>query len=470
MRTMENLPFPDGFTWGLATSAYQIEGAAREDGRGESIWDRFCHTPGRVADGATGDVACDHYHRADGDVALLADIGVDAYRFSVSWARVMPDGTGPANALGLDFYDRLVDLLAEAGIAPTVTLNHWDMPQALQDHGGWTSPDSVGWFADYANAVFDRLGDRVPLWITHNEPWCVAMLGYWRGVQAPGITGDLRAALAAAHHLHLSHGEAVRAYRAAGRSGQIGITLNLAPHRAHTDSDDDRRAVQLSDGYFNRWFLDPVLRGVYPEDMLAHYTELVGPLDMLEGGDIATADADVDFLGVNYYQPRTVRLTPGDDLGWQVIERPAGARVTAMGWQIAPEGLADLLGDLTRDYPGVPLYITENGAALEDEVGDDGQVHDPVRVDFLQRHFAAAHRAIAAGADLRGYFVWSFMDNFEWALGYRPRFGVVYVDFDTQERIPKDSAAFIREVFADNAVPAPSAPSPPVPTAPEGSA
>ncbi|HSK95151.1 MAG TPA: GH1 family beta-glucosidase [Euzebyales bacterium] len=450
---MDDLRFPDGFVWGLATSAYQIEGAVAEDGRGESIWDRFCRMPGRVADDATGDVACDHYHRADDDVALLADLGVGAYRFSISWSRVQPNGGGPANRRGLDFYDRLVDLLLERDIAATVTLNHWDMPQALQDAGGWTARDTVDRFTEYATAVFDRLGDRVARWITHNEPWCVSLLGYWRGVQAPGIRGDLRAALTAAHHLHLAHGAAVRAFRGQGGTGEIGITLNLAPHRPHTDSDADRGAVVLSDGYFNRWFLDPVLRGSYPADMVDHYTHLVGQLDFFRPGDIATAAERIDFLGVNYYQPRTVRLTPGEDLGWRVIERPDDAPVTAMGWQIAPDMLTELLVRLATDYPDVPLLITENGAALEDAVSVDGMVHDPVRIDFLHRHFVAAHRAVAAGVDLRGYFVWSLMDNFEWALGYRPRFGVVYVDFDTLRRIPKDSAGFVREVFTRNAVP-----------------
>ena len=450
---MAELNFPDGFTWGLATSAYQIEGAAREDGRGESVWDRFCHTPGKIADGATGDVACDHYHRYPEDVDLLGELGVGSYRFSISWARVMPTGAGSPNQRGLDFYDRLVDRLLSRGIAPTATLNHWDMPQALQDVGGWTSRDTVERFAEYAEATFTRLGDRVAHWITHNEPWCVAMLGFWRGVQAPGITGDLRAALAAAHHLHLSHGEAVRRYRDQGHSGDIGITLNLAPHRPASDSDDDQRAVQLSDGYFNRWFLDPVLRGTYPEDMVGYYTDMLGPLDFIRPDDIATAAAGIDFLGVNYYQPRMVRLTPGHDIGWEVIEAGAGGPVTTMGWEIAPWGLTELLIRLHEDYPGTPLYITENGAALEDSVSDDGKVHDPVRVAFVYDHFHAAHRAIQAGVDLRGYFVWSFMDNFEWALGYRPRFGVVYVDFATQRRIPKDSARFLQEVFARNAVP-----------------
>jgi beta-glucosidase len=278
------------------------------------------------------------------------------------------------------------------------------------------------------------------------------MLGYWRGVHAPGISGDLRAALTATHHLHLSHGASVRAFREQGRSGEIGITLNLAPHRPHSGSDADRRAVELSDGYFNRWFLDPVLRGNYPRDMIDHYTDLVGPLDFFRSGEVATAAEAIDFLGVNYYGPRTVRLTPGQDVGWEVIAHPAGMPTSATGEPIAPDMLTELLVRLSEDYRGVPLLVTENGVALEDRISTDGQIHDPVRIDFLRRHFIAAHRAITAGADLRGYFVWSFMDNFEWALGYRPRFGVVYVDFDTLERIPKHSAGFIRDVFTRNAV------------------
>jgi beta-glucosidase len=365
----------------------------------------------------------------------------------------MPAGTGRANSRGLDFYDRLVDALLAHGIAPTATLNHWDMPQALQDRGGWTARDTVERFTEYAAAAFARLGDRVTRWITHNEPWCIGMLGYWRGVQAPGITGDLRAALTAAHHLHLSHGRAVRTYREQRHPGEIGVTLNLAPHRPHSDSDADHRAVALSDGYFNRWFLDPVLRGTYPEDMVSHFSDLAGPLGFIRPGDTAAAAPGIDFLGVNYYHRRVVRLTPGHDLGWEVIERGSGGPTTSMGWEIAPDGLTELLARLAEDYPGTPLFVTENGAALEDRLDDDGMVRDPVRVDFLRDHFVAAHRAIQAGADLRGYYVWSFMDNFEWALGYRPRFGVVYVDFDTQRRIPKDSARFVREVFTRNAVP-----------------
>ena len=449
---MDELRFPDGFLWGLATSAYQIEGAAREDGRGESVWDRYCRTPGRIAGGATGDVACDHYHRVDSDVGLLAELGVGSYRFSVSWTRILPTGTGAPNGRGLDFYDRLVDRLLERDIAPTVTLNHWDLPQALQDAGGWTARATVDRFDEYAAAVLARLGDRVPRWITHNEPWCIAVLGYWRGVHAPGVAGDLPAALAAAHHLNLSHGRAVRTYREQGHPGAIGITLSLAPHSACSDSDADREAVRLSDGYFNRWFLDPVLRGRYPDDMVRHFSGLTGPLDFIRPGDAAAADAGIDFLGVNYYQPRVVRATPGQDLGWEVLDEGSGGPRTAMGWEIAPGGLTDLLVRLARDYPGTPLFVTENGVALEDWLSDDGAVHDPVRVDFLRDHFVAAHRAIAAGADLRGYFVWSFMDNFEWALGYRPRFGVVYVDYGTLRRIPKDSARFVREVFTRNAV------------------
>ncbi len=449
---MDELRFPDGFTWGLATSAYQIEGAVDRDGRGESVWDRYCRTPGKVVDGATGDVACDHYDRFEADVDLLADLGAGSYRFSVSWARVLPTGTGPANTRGLDFYDRLVDRLLEHGIAPTVTLNHWDLPQALQDEGGWTARATVERFDEYAGVVFARLGDRVVRWITHNEPWCVAFLGYWRGVHAPGVSGDLVAALRAAHHLHLSHGRAVRTYREQGHPGEIGITLNLAPHSPDSDSDADREAVRLSDGYFNRWFLDPVLRGSYPDDMVDHFSRLAGPLDFVAPGDTAEAAAGIDFLGVNYYQPRVVRATPGHDLGYEVLEGGSGGATTSMGWEIAPGGLTELLIRLAHDYPGTPLFVTENGVALEDRLADDGAVHDPVRVDFLRNHFAAAHRAIEAGADLRGYFVWSLMDNFEWALGYRPRFGVVYVDFQTLRRIPKDSAALVRAVFTRNAV------------------
>ena len=430
--------FPDGFLWGAATAAYQIEGAAREDGRGESIWDRFSRTPGRIQGGDTGDVACDHYHRWAEDVDLMASLGLGAYRFSIAWPRVQPTGAGPVNGRGLDFYRRLVDRLRDRGITPVATLYHWDLPQALQERGGWVDRDTAARFAEYAAILFDALGPAVPMWITHNEPWCASILGHYRGVHAPGLT-DLRLALVAAHHLLLSHGRAVVECRRRG-AGAIGIAPNLLPTWPATDAEADRAAARLSDGYTNRWFLDPVLRGSYPADLAAHYERRVGPLDFVRPGDLDLIGEPTDFLGVNYYRRRIVEAAPEDPLGWRVQEQQPGVPTTAVGSEIVPHCLTELLVRLRDDYGNVPIYITENGAAFADQVGPDGAVHDPERVAFLERHVAAAHRAIELGCDLRGYFAWSFMDNFEWAFGYAQRFGIVHVDHATQRRTPKDSA------------------------------
>jgi beta-glucosidase len=441
-------PFPDGFLWGAATAAYQIEGAVAEDGRGESIWDRFTHTPGRTANGDTGDVACDHYHRWREDVELLARLGARAYRFSLAWPRLFPDGT-TLNPPGVDFYSRLVDRLLELGIAPVVTLDHWDLPQALQDRGGWVDRETVGRFADYAATAFRSLGDRVALWITHNEPWMVSFIGHLRGVHAPGLT-DLDAALRAAHHLLLSHGEAVRAHRALGIAGQVGITLNLFRTYPVTDSEADRAAAVASAGYTNGWFLDPLYRAAYPAETLERFERAGARVDFIAPGDLAVIATPTDFLGVNYYSPRRVSAG-GDEFGWVV--QPAaesGGPTTAIGGEILPEALTELLVGLHQDYGPLRLYVTENGAALDDRIAPDGRVHDGARIDFLDRHFAAARRAIEQGVDLRGYFVWSLLDNFEWAMGYGPRLGIVYVDYPTQRRIPKDSFEYYRAVIGGN--------------------
>lgn len=447
--------FPKGFLWGAATAAYQVEGAAREDGRGESIWDRFSHTPGRTANGDTGDTACDHYRRFAADVDLMAELGYTAYRFSVAWPRIQPAGKGPANQRGLDFYRRLVERLRSRGITPAVTLYHWDLPQALQDEGGWTNRDTAERFGEYAAIIFDALGDVVPLWITHNEPWCASMLGHFRGVHAPGLK-DLRLGLMAAHHMLLSHGRAVAELRRRGGAGQIGMAPNLLPTYPMTDSEADREAARISDGYTNRWFLDPVLRGAYPADMLAYYTRLVGPLDFIAPGDLNVIGAPTDFLGVNYYRRRTIAADPASELGWKVHDRMPGVPVTPTGSEIVPHCLTDLLLRLKADYHNIPIYITENGMVCNDQIGPDGQVDDPDRIDFLRRHVLAAHRAVEAGCDLRGYFAWSFMDNFEWAFGYTQRFGLVYVDYPTQRRIPKASARFWGELARTNGLEAPT--------------
>ncbi len=450
--------FPDNFLWGTATASYQIEGAVSEDGRGQSIWDTFCHTPGKVFHGDTGDIACDHYHLWRQDVELMARLGLTSYRFSVAWPRVQPDGTGPFNQAGLDFYRRLVDDLVAHGIAPAATLYHWDLPQALQDTGGWTNRDTAGRFADYAQEVVRHLGDGVRLWTTLNEPWVSAHLGYGNGVHAPGVA-DLSAAYQAAHHLLLGHGLAARAVRSAMAPGSsVGITLNLSPARPASGSAADVEAAARVDGYANRWFLDPVLRGEYPEDLADLLRPLVGE-DHVRPGDLATVQAPIDFLGVNYYFCQTVAAAqgapgPGDRpypdflRAWSRLG-PA-VPVTGKGWPIEPEGLTQLLTRLDREYGHLPLYVTENGAAYPDYVTPDGAVNDPERTDYLDRHLKAAHDAIAAGADLRGYFCWSLVDNFEWADGYSQRFGLFWVDFKTRERIPKSSAHWYAGVVSRN--------------------
>ncbi|MFF0312108.1 GH1 family beta-glucosidase [Streptosporangium sp. NPDC004379] len=441
------LTFPEGFLWGAATAAYQIEGAAADDGRGPSIWDTFSRTPGKVRAGHTGDVACDHYHRRSDDVRLMSDLDLAAYRFSVSWPRIQPDGSGPVNPRGLDFYDRLVDELREAGITPIVTLYHWDLPQSLEDRGGWTVRDTAEHFADYAAIMHARLGDRVETWTTLNEPWCSAFLGYGSGIHAPGRS-EPELGFTAVHHLLLGHGLAVDALRAGGAE-KVGITLNLAPVVG-----DDPLAVSLVDGLQNRIFLDPVLRGEYPADVVERARRFTD-WSFVEDGDLEIISRPVDLLGVNYYTPQTVAARPGEPAspvfpGSEGIAfGGADAPKTAMGWAIQPSGLTDLLVRLSRDYPGTPLVITENGAAFDDEV-KDGAVHDHDRVSYLDAHLRAAHAAIEQGADLRGYMVWSLMDNFEWAEGYGKRFGVVHVDYTTQRRTPKDSALWYRDVIRRN--------------------
>ncbi len=459
----DQLVFPEGFLWGVATAAYQIEGAARDDGKGPSIWDTFSHDAGAVHHGDNGDIACDQYHRLDSDVELMAQLGIPAYRFSIAWPRVQPDGKGAVSEAGLDHYRRLVDALRARDVEPVVTLYHWDLPQALQDEGGWTSRDTAGRFEEYARIVAGALGDRVERWITLNEPWVSAFAGHAKGEHAPGLR-DLGASVLAAHHLLLGHGLASRAIAGTtGQSAQIGITLNLAPVIPASNSEEDAAAARRVDEHLNRWFLDSVLLGSYPEKLFAEYVRLVGD-DFVRAGDLEVIRADLDFLGVNYYTPRRVAapsdpkvVTPahhstyGSWLG--VDERPrAGVPRTTMGWTIEPGGLAALLLRLREDYGDIPLYITENGAAFCDYADPTGAVRDPERIDYLRGHFAAAHAAIAQGVNLRGYFVWSLMDNFEWAHGYSQRFGIVFVDYRTQERIPKASAYWYRDVIAANAV------------------
>jgi beta-glucosidase len=440
--------FPQGFLWGSATASYQIEGAWKEDGKGESIWDRFSHTPGKVVNSDTGDVACDHYHRWPQDIAMMKSLGLQTYRLSIGWPRILPNGTGKVNPAGLDFYSRLVDGLLEAGIRPFVTLYHWDLPQTLEDRGGWPARESAYAFAEYAEVVARRLGDRVKDWITLNEPWVSAWLGYNMGVHAPGRT-NMRDAILAAHHLLLGHGLAVPVIRRDSPDSQVGITLNLSVHYPASDSEADDRAARLADGTGNRWFLDPVNKGFYPQDVI----DRMG-LDMsfVEFGDMQTIAAPLEFLGVNYY---TRHIARSEDIPESQNAKQTlfpGPEHTEMGWEVHPESLYVLLTRLARDYAFANYYITENGCAYVDEVGADGQVNDPKRIAYLQGHFEAAGRAIAEGVPLRGYFVWSLMDNFEWGYGYTRRFGIVYVDYETQARIPKASAKWYSEVIARNGV------------------
>ena len=437
------MTFPRDFAWGAATAAFQIEGATTADGRGESIWDRFARTPGKVHNGDTGDPACEHYYRWREDLDLIAALGLRAYRFSISWPRIQPHGRGPANQRGLDFYRRLLEGLRERGVSPLVTLYHWDLPQALEDEGGWASRDTVDRFAEYAELVFDGLDGLVEDWTTHNEPYVTSFLGYATGTKAPGAT-DWPRALRAAHHVLLSHGTVVRVFRERGRPGRIGITLDLTVARPGGDGDDDRAAARRLEGHHNGWFLDPLLRGAYPTHMVELYEQRFGPLDVIQEGDLETIGQPLDYLGVNFYRPNVVVASDeGSVIG--VREVPQRADRTAMGWPVVPTALTELLVGLKRDYGDLPLLITENGAAFEDRLNGADVVEDPRRVAYIEGHLAAVEEAIAAGVDVRGYFVWSLLDNFEWEHGYSQRFGIVYVDFETQRRVPKRSALWYRD-------------------------
>ncbi|HEY4975956.1 MAG TPA: GH1 family beta-glucosidase [Gaiellaceae bacterium] len=438
--------FPADFGWGVSTSAYQIEGAVNEGGRGRSIWDTFSHEPGRTIRGEHADVSCDHYHRWQEDLDLVTDLGVDIYRFSIAWSRVMPSGKGPLNEEGVDFYSRLVDGLLERGIMPFPTLYHWDLPQALEDEGGWTNRDIAQRFAEYASAMFERLGDRVDHWQTHNEPWVMAFMGYIGNEKAPGLYNDWPRALRVSHHLLLSHGLAVQALRAGNTaSAKIGIAPNLNPAHPFTDSPEDAEAALVWDGFQNRWFLDPVLKGHYPVDMLARY-EKFGLEESIKDGDLAVISSPTDFLGVNFYQQVVVARDPSSPyLGLRCVPTRS---LTEMGWDVTPEGLHELMLRLERDYGEIDIYITENGAAFPDKWDGGDVVEDPERVDYLARHIGALSKAIADGVPVKGYCVWSLLDNYEWEKGYDMRFGLYYVDYPTQRRIPKRSALWYRDQIA----------------------
>ncbi|MDK2980426.1 MAG: beta-glucosidase [Chloroflexota bacterium] len=445
---MESLnTFPDAFTWGAATAAFQIEGAWQADGKGESIWDRFCHTPGHVEGGDTGDVACDHYHLWRKDVALMKELGLNAYRFSIAWPRILPQGRGKVNAAGLDFYDRLVDELLGAGIRPFVTLYHWDLPQTLQEAGGWPERSTVDAFCDYSELVSRRLGDRVRDWMTINEPYVIAVLGYYLGWHAPGHQ-DQDEALAAAHHLLLAHGRTVPILRANVRDARVGIALNIHPQTPASESEADQQEARLQDGMTNRWFLDPLAGRGYPADMIDYYGT---DLDFVRANDLQAVAAPLDFVGINYYSRNIARAQDVAEMDNLPVSVQPGPQ-TDMGWEVYPQGLTELLVRFHNEYAFPLYYVTENGAAYVDKVDPDGEVHDPQRLAYIRAHLLALLDALNAGVPLGGYFCWSLLDNFEWAYGYGKRFGLVYVDFASQQRIPKESACWYRQVIVANNV------------------
>ena len=429
--------FSERFVWGVATSSFQIEGASQEDGKGLSIWDSFCREPGTISDHSNGDIACDHYHRWEQDLDLIASLGVDAYRFSVSWPRVRPTGSGAWNSKGLDFYEKLVDGLLQRGIKPYLTLNHWDLPQSLQEKGGWAQRDTVHRFVEYALGMDDRLGDRVATITTHNEPWVMATLGHETGIFAPGIK-DRAIAMQASHHLLLSHGMALQALRATGCKSRLGIVLNLSPVYPATDAPADLAKAHLEDGRLLRWYMDPLLLARYPQDVV---TFLGADAPHIEAGDLDVIATPMDFLGVNYYS-RSVVSGSGE---WDKLS--GGRECTDMGWEIYPEGLTDLLLRLNRDYQVPPLYVTENGGAFKDSLVD-GHIKDTNRIEFIARHIEAVAVAMRQGVRMEGYMVWSLLDNFEWASGYEKRFGIVHVDYASQRRTLKDSAVWYRDFIS----------------------
>lgn len=446
---IDSFQFPEGFLWGAATSAYQIEGSPLADGAGASNWHRFSHTPGMTTNGDTGDVACDHYHRYRDDVELMSKLGLNTYRFSIAWGRVLPEGTGRVNERGLDFYSRLVDSLLERGVAPNATLYHWDLPAALDDRGGWLNRDIAEWFADYATIMFDRLGDRVPIWATINEPWVIMDGGYMHGKLAPGHRSPYEAAIVS-HNVLRAHGRGVQAFRASQSSGrsQIGMVVNLEPKYAASDSVEDIAATARADAYMNRQYLDPLFLGMYPEEMV----EIFGDAwQEWPAEDMQLITEKFDFLGINYY---TRSVTEHDPDRWPLRARAVrqpNATYTETGWEVYAQGLADTLEWVTKRYGRIPLYVTENGAAFFDPpVAIDGEVNDPNRIHYYREHLRAVHRAMTNGADMRGYFAWSLMDNLEWSLGFAKRFGIIHVDFATQKRTIKASGRYYSKVIETN--------------------
>ena len=439
--------FPENFLWGGATAAYQLEGAAKEGGRGESIWDRFSHIPGKTFNNETGDVACDHYHRFEEDVKLMKELGLKTYRFSIAWSRIFPNGTGTPNEEGVNFYRKLINCLIANDIIPAVTLYHWDLPQKLQDIGGWANREVTDYFEQYATYLFKEFGALVPIWITHNEPWVVSFVGNYEGRHAPGLT-DFSTALQVSYHLLLSHGKAIKAYRKLGLKGQIGITLNMNPVYAASDSPEDVAAAERFNEYHNKWFADPILKGSFPEKLLKWYEGKVVIPEITEE-DLKIISTPVDFLGINNYFSSFVKYE-SNKWPMQLASVNVGKEKTEMGWEINPTGLKDLLLYLHKEYDGVKIFITENGAAFNDMVNREGKVEDENRLDYLYNHLEQANKAIEAGVNLAGYYVWSLFDNYEWAYGYAKRFGIIHVDYNTQKRTIKKSGLWYKEVIKNN--------------------
>jgi beta-glucosidase len=436
--------FERDFVFGTSTSSYQIEGAVYEGGRSPSIWDIFCKIPGRVYEGHTGDIACDHYYKYEEDVELMAEIGVDAYRFSISWPRIFPE-YGMYNPKGMEFYKKLINALNARGIKPVATLYHWDLPVWAYKMGGWLKRDSVNWFEEYALKVFDELNDSVKFWITHNEPLSASHLGYGIGIHAPGHK-NMREFLTAAHHILLSHGRVVESFRRLDfKNSKIGIALNLIPSYPSSDSNEDSGAALRADGMMNRWFLDPIFKSSYPEDMKKVLGAIAGDLDFIKNGDLQKISIKNDFLGVNYYTRALIKFSHGSILNYESVK--GNLEKTAMGWEICPEALYDLIVRLREECTQIPIYITENGAAFDDVLSKDKRLHDAKRIDYIKRHLIKVAELNEQGEDIRGYFIWSLMDNLEWEHGYSKRFGIIYIDYETQERILKDSALWYKNLI-----------------------
>lgn len=447
---MSNLIFPKGFLWGAATSDYQIEGASNIDGKGETFWDRFCSIPGKVANDDNGNTACDHYHRYVEDVELMKEIGLAAYRMSISWARIFPEGKGRPNPKGMDFYKRLIDLLLQSGIKPVVTLQHWGFPQKLQDQGGWANRDIAEYFQQFVYYVFKELGDVVHTWITHNEPIETSYLGYFTGEHAPGCT-DFPTSLLVTHNLLISHGKAVETFRQMGLEGEIGITLDFHPGCSLSNKVEDIAAADRIGKYFNRWFAEAIFKGKFPDGLEEFFLRKGVKVPEMSREDFKLVSLPIDFLGVNYYFPYYVKHNPSIwPFECDTYAGTKGKAKTSMGWAVFPDGMYDTVKKLVEEYGNIKMYITENGAAFDDIVDRTGKVEDPQRIDFLYQHLEQVHRCIQEGINLQGYFVWSLMDNFEWAWGYDKRFGIIHIDYETMKRTVKSSGYWYRDVIKRN--------------------